>query len=364
MACRATPRHATALRGTARCWPIKMQCPHIPINAFAYLLCKTAWPRAAFCSALSHTISHRHFLASLVFFLKAPPMSAHLPRIASAHSAWARTCAAWKRMAQASPTLAYSGLFMLALSFITLALPLWDERLLQGVSVWHKPWKFQISSAIYTFSLVYFLSLFTQPLASRAAHTYIVLATLVGSVFEVAYITWQGAAGLPSHYNVSTPFYAAMYSAMGVMAVVLTSTAGVLGWQVLRNPLRTFATSAPMRHAIGWGLVITSVLGIVTGGVLGARTRAGGHWVGGTANDALGWAVLNWSRDGGDLRVAHFFAQHAMQILPLLALALALAWPTMRSANGQRSIWLAAAAFSVFCIFTLVQAMLGLPFLG
>jgi hypothetical protein len=270
----------------------------------------------------------------------------------------------WRSLIQASPMLAWGGLVMLVWSLITVLLPLFDARLFQGVSVWHKPWKFQISTALYWLTLALIMGYFPKSDWSPAARPYVVWVSIGAGLFEVAYITWQGAFGLASHYNVSTRFYGIMYTAMGVGAVLLTSTSGVLGYQVLRNHSKKFAANVAMRHAIGWGLLVTCVLGNLTGGVLGERTRSGGHWVGGTANDGVGMAIVNWSRDGGDLRVAHFFALHAMQILPALALALFIMRPAMTQTAGKRWVWLMSAGFSVFCLFTLWQALRGVPFLA
>lgn len=253
---------------------------------------------------------------------------------------------------------------MLIASFITLGLSLFDPRLFQGVSVWHKPWKFQFSTFLYWWSLAWFVGYFALTVQQSVARRYVVWMSIAAGLFEVLYISWQGAFGLASHFNSSSPFYGAMYTAMGIFAVLLTSTSGVLGYQVLRDRLQSFNTNVAMRHAIGWGLIVTSVLGTVTGGVLGARTLSGGHWVGGTANDALGLLVFNWSRDGGDLRVAHFFALHAMQIMPLLALFLFAAAPNMTQSTAKRWVWLVAVFYSIFCIFTLIQAQRGVPFLS
>ncbi len=268
----------------------------------------------------------------------------------------------WQTIKQTSPPLAWVGAALLLLSMITLVLSVIDARLFQGVSVWHKPWKFQVSTGLYLLTFALYLSFIPKLKKSNFARRYIVWMSIAAGLFEVLYITWQGAFGLASHYNVSSKFYGTMYTAMGVGAVLLTSTSGVLGYQVLRA--KAFTTNLAMRHAIGWGLMVTCVLGIVTGGVLGERTRSGGHWVGGTANDALGMAIVNWSRDGGDLRVAHFFALHAMQIVPAAIAVLFLLMPNLNQTTGKRWTWLVLAAFSAFCVWTMLQAFRGVPFLG
>jgi hypothetical protein len=270
----------------------------------------------------------------------------------------------WTKLKIASPALAWGGAIMLFASLITLGLSVFDHRLFQGVSVWHKPWKFQISTVLYWWSLTWFISYFGTTEQFSLSRRFIVWMSLIAGLFEVVYISWQGAFGLASHYNTSSPFHGAMYTAMAVFAVLLTSTSGVLGYTVLRAHSQTYATSVALRHAIGWGLIISSVLGIVTGAILGGRTNSGGHWVGGTTNDALGLMVLNWSRDGGDLRVAHFFALHAMQILPVMAVLFICLTPNMSPNTSKRFIWLLAAGYAGFCIFTLKQALSGIPFLG
>ena len=67
--------------------------------------------------------------------------------------------------------------------------------------------------------------------------------------------------------------------------------------------------------------------------------------------------IVGWVQQGGDLRVAHFFATHALQVLPLAGLLL-------RSAGARGCHWVLAG--SVICVlFTgavFVQALLDEPF--
>ncbi len=194
----------------------------------------------------------------------------------------------WHNTLKASPPLVYGGLLLLLWSIVTLCLNFTDPRVFQGVSVWHKPWKFQLSTAVYWFSIAFFLGLMPHFHKKSFARRYIILVSITTGLFEVLYISWQGAMGLASHFNTSTAFYGHMYTAMGVGAVLLTSTAGVLGYQILRNKTQGIFNNIATRHSIGYGLLISCLLGTLTGGVMGSRTGTqGGHWVGGTANDGM-----------------------------------------------------------------------------
>ena len=78
----------------------------------------------------------------------------------------------------------------------------------------------------------------------------------------------------------------------------------------------------------------------------------------GVDTDVGGFPVFGWTRQGGDLRVAHFFGIHAMQILPLAGWFIARSRP---KATGP--VWIGAAALSALTIYALVEALSGRPFL-
>ncbi len=261
-----------------------------------------------------------------------------------------------KRMRRAAAPLLWTGLTLLIVAIPTLALMLFDSRQLQGVSVWLKPLKFQISTGVYLLTLALFMVwLPAQALCSKKAR-YVVWGAVVSGLFEVAYITVQGSLGLASHYNLSSRFFAHMYTLMGIGAVVLASASLVLGILIARE--RAYQLPVALKLAVVLGLILTFVLGTGFGGYLSAQ-RAG-HWVGGVLSDSGGLPLFKWSRSGGDLRVAHFFGIHAMHFIPAFAAALHLAG--IAQARTVLSVWIFAIAFTAFCSWTFIQAVQGLPF--
>lgn len=260
------------------------------------------------------------------------------------------------QMHQASPLLYWAGLAMVLLALPTLALSALDDRLLQGVSVWLKPLKFQLSTGVYLLSLALFMAwLPSTALRSRAVR-YVVWAAWVSGLFEVGYITWQGSQGVASHFNLQTPFLATMYTLMGIAAVVLTSASLVLGITIARS--QDYRLPAALKLAVVLGLLLTFAIGTGFGGYLSAQ-RAG-HWVGGALTDSGGLPLVKWSRSGGDLRVAHFFGIHAMHFIP--AFALALGWARVGQTAAVRAVWIFAVAFTAFCVWTFTQARSGIAF--
>lgn len=76
--------------------------------------------------------------------------------------------------------------------------------------------------------------------------------------------------------------------------------------------------------------------------------RGANHWVGGQATDDHGLALMGWSRTGGDLRVAHFFALHGQQVIPAIGWGLVAA----RFPLAKAGVVLASAAYVALIAFT------------
>ena len=260
-----------------------------------------------------------------------------LPSLQQRHSQWFRTT-----------------VIMVALTLVCAGLLYIDERTLNGVSVWTKPFKFSLSLAVYFATLAWFAPLMPADYFATARGRVLTWVPIACGVFEMAYIIFQAGQGQHSHFNVNTPFHATMYSLMGGGAALLVAMCLWMGVTILR----VHGTRDPFVLAVGLGLIATFVLGGGFGGYLGSQT---GHWVGGTASDAQGLTLVRWSRDGGDLRVAHFFGMHAMQVLPLLG---ALIQATVARRTGVILVVLATLAYGALTAWTFVQALRGVPFLG
>jgi hypothetical protein len=263
-----------------------------------------------------------------------------------------------QRAAQARqrfPGLWFGGWAALALSFPLLWLGWADDRLIQGVSVWAKPWKFHVSIALHLLTLAW-LATYLQHTPERArALQRLGTVALACSAFELLYITWRAARGEPSHFNIGTPLAGAMYTLMGVGAVLLTGCAGLLGLWVARA--KDFAHGPVLQRGLAAGLLLGWALGTLTGAYVSAQT---GHGVGGAPGAGAGLPIVQWARDGGDLRVAHFFGLHAMQAVPLVAWAAA----HLRATRTALHITHASAAACVaLTVFTFIQAMQGHPFI-
>jgi hypothetical protein len=92
----------------------------------------------------------------------------------------------------------------LALAGVTTALQFADPRLLEGVSVWVKPTKFLVSTAAFAATSAWFFGL-VRPERRRAGSMRLLIALLIVSAsFENAWIGWQAAHGVHSHFNHDT----------------------------------------------------------------------------------------------------------------------------------------------------------------
>ena len=246
---------------------------------------------------------------------------------------------------QREPRLAAFGLLMLALMVPALLGLAFDERTLRDVNVWVKPLKFLAAVGLLAFTTAWFIGHLPAARRKARAVSAIVWTLIATGGFEVAYIVVQAALGQASHYNVGDTFHSTMYTLMAVAALTLTATQPALAWQLWRHGDRSLPPA--YRLSVLLGLVLTFVLGATVGMLLGGmQPPAGAHL-----------PVVGWSMTGGDLRVAHFIGIHAGQALPFVGAAIvALRLPASRSL-----VLAASGAWTAAFLFTLVQALRGVP---
>jgi len=72
----------------------------------------------------------------------------------------------------------------------------------------------------------------------------------------------------------------------------------------------------------------------------------------GAPDGGEGLLLVNWSKNHGDLRIAHFFGMHALQFIPLLSVLIA---------RNKQDVVLIALLYLAFVTATLVQAFMGKP---
>ncbi|HEY8381138.1 MAG TPA: hypothetical protein VIL09_03205 [Microvirga sp.] len=251
------------------------------------------------------------------------------------------------------PRLAWTGLACLALMPPSLVALAFDERLLNGLSVWVKPLKFQASAGLYLLTLAWFVGALPEAVRRGRVMAAIVAVAVATSSFEIGYITLQAARGLASHYNTDDPFHAALYSLMGFAAVALTALSPAVAALLLRHRPQSWSTALWVAALLG--LSLTFVLGAGAGAAL---SSGDGHWIGGVRTDEGGVPIVGWSRTGGDLRVAHFLGMHAMHALPALGFILG------RSLRPRPAVALVALGTVAYCAataFVFRQALAGLP---
>jgi hypothetical protein len=250
--------------------------------------------------------------------------------------------------------LALAGLAFLAALPVALALQAIDPRALAGVNVWVKPAKFLAALGLFLLTLAWFQGHLDASWRRSAAGRYVAWVAIAGATLEIAWIGFQAARGEPSHFNETTPLSAWLYRIMGVVALLMTTAPLVQGVAILRrgDP----ALDPAYRLALGLGLILTCALAATQGFHL---ATSGGHAVGGVAG-APALPLTGWSRSGGDLRVAHFLAVHAQQLLPLAGAAVA--W--MTPGRGRPLVVLLALGYVAATILLVLQALAGRPLIA
>ncbi len=254
------------------------------------------------------------------------------------------------------------GLFMFALLGVTVVALLLDPRQVAGAPVWMKPAKFAVSIGIYTLTLAWVFTYLPAWVRTRRVVSWV---TMIVMIVEIVIIDLQAWRGTTSHFNVGTVLDGVMFTIMGLAIVSQTFAASTVAIALWRQ---RFADRA-MGWALRLGMTIT-IVGALTGGLMtqptaaqlesaraGHRmTIAGAHTVG-APDGGPGLPGTGWSRDHGDLRVAHFLGLHALQTIPLLALILV--WWGWEEARRVRTIVAISASYAALFALLMWQALRG-----
>jgi hypothetical protein len=265
-----------------------------------------------------------------------------------------------------------SGLFTAMMGVFFIAGIFLDSRYITGAPAWLKLSKFAISVVIYTFTMLWFLSFVdtTKRWRKRLVNVlgWVVVTTFAAEWF--AMIT-QVIRGTTSHFNVSSPFNAALWSLMAVAIMILFITNIVIAVLLLRQKFES--------PVFAWGLrlgLLITIVGLAEGYLMTSPTAqqmagwqngesvtvVGAHSVG-VEDGGPGLPGLNWSTVGGDLRIGHFVGMHGLQVLPFVA------WFVSRrkrlSARQQvQLVWTAGLGYFGLVVLVTWQALRAEPIIA
>ena len=209
--------------------------------------------------------------------------------------------------------------------------------------------KFEISLIVYLLTIALLQTVLEEAGPWRRRQTLMSWGFGVSAVVEISLIAMQSARGVPSHMNYTTMWNGIIFGAMGVFIAFNTVLLAVL--------LLLFVTKRiPRPRAEIWGIRLGLAM-ILAGSAEGvALVMHGAHTVG-ARDGGAGLPFLNWSTTHGDLRVAHFFALHALQLLWAAGGLLGRTRISPRLATAALCAFAALYAGAVWLLFA--QAMAG-----
>jgi hypothetical protein len=237
-------------------------------------------------------------------------------------------------------TLFYYGLLCLILSAIFILLTKYTSTQVYNVNAWYKPFKFAFSTFLFVWAMAWYC--YYLPNFNIRLFNWTVII-LLG--FEIFYIAFQASKGQLSHYNLSTPVYATLYSIMAIAATLVTLYTAYVGVLFFKNDFPSLPNYYLWSIRLG---IIIFVIFSFEGFAMGSTLN---HSVG-ALNDNSNWFILGWSKTVGDLRVSHFIGMHALQVLPFLSYFVL--------KNTKLTIGL-SVVYGLLAVITLIQALKGRP---
>jgi hypothetical protein len=246
--------------------------------------------------------------------------------------------------------LAIAGSINLILAILLVFYAPFNNMEVLGLNSMIKPIKFLLSLWIYFWTMAYLLFYLENQVAVAR---FSMLAVLV-MFYENGVIVVQAFRGKLSHFNQSELVGGILYGIMGVLIVTVTLATALITIRFIRQ--KTYSISPEFALSIKIGLVFFIIFSFM-GGYMSAINS---HNIGGNIGQE-GLPLLNWSTLFGDLRVAHFFGIHSLQLIPLFGYFI----DNKEYSKSSKTtlIWLFAMLYFAFISFTLWQAVQAKPFI-
>ncbi|HYJ37306.1 MAG TPA: hypothetical protein VEV87_01770 [Chitinophagaceae bacterium] len=240
-----------------------------------------------------------------------------------------------------NPLLSIFGWLCIAGGIICAIMTQMSDTIVLGINAYIKPMKFFFSICIFSWTMAWYLSYLQMP---RRAKAYSVMVVIV-FIIEIVIIVWQATNGRLSHFNIETPLYGMLFSLMGIAIMVLWIWTVIITIYFFKK--KNFDVSMTFIWGIRLGLVLFLIFSI-EGGMMSSRLS---HTVG-AADGGDGLPIVNWSKEYGDLRVAHFIGMHALQIIPLFSHYVA---------RKPGNVALFSSAYFILAMALFLQAMYRMP---
>jgi hypothetical protein len=221
-----------------------------------------------------------------------------------------------------------------------------NETLVLGINSMIKPMKFALSIWVYSWTMALILHYVND---KKQVKIYSQVA-VVSMFFEQIAISFQAFRDELSHFNTSNAFGIVLFSLMGVFILAVTLWTAYITYIFFKQ--KTYSLTPSMVLSIKIGLIYFTVFSLFGGYISGLK----GHTIGGR-DEGNGLFFLNWNTAYGDLRVAHFFGIHSLQIIPLFGLL------AEKLSMNIKAVWVFSVVYLGFVLSSMVQGLMGLPFI-
>ncbi len=242
---------------------------------------------------------------------------------------------------QRNQLLFWFGLFNIVVGLLCFLLMQFDEQQILTANRWLKPMKFYFSVGLMIFTMGWLLYYLNNTKKIRK-YSWLLIITMF---FENALILLQAIRGTTSHYNESTLVDGTIFNLMALFILIFTITFVFICVSFFRQ--KEFFISESYLWGIRLGLLFFIFFSLEGGMMIGLAQ----HTVGGS-DGGPGLPLTNWSTKYGDLRIAHFFGLHSLQVLPLVGYYIA---------KSKNQIIVLSIIYFVIVMAVFIQALAGMP---